>query len=174
MKWECGSKETAALLRILYLIVRPTIPHQCTSNWNIPHQPFGRRENTSPRWLPWNWQIYTSLLFGIVELDFHILFRWNWCFLWGLGQQEVSSSSSSSSSSLGVGVGVRVRVRVGEYVLIGSTRVVHNAFHSCSYLSRILFWAFQRVVSSTRCLCIYLCLAITHCQPPPSPVSLPT
>ena len=29
------------------------------------------------------------LLFGIVELDFHILFRWNWCFLWELSIKSV-------------------------------------------------------------------------------------
>ena len=85
MKWECGSKEAAALLRILYLIVGPTIPHHCTSNL----------DHTSPYLTPKKYltkmaftelaALYKApLLFGIVELDFHILFRWNWCFLWEL------------------------------------------------------------------------------------------
>ena len=40
MKWECGSKEAAALLRILYLIGGPTIPHHALVTGiylTIPH-----------------------------------------------------------------------------------------------------------------------------------------
>ena len=85
MKWECGSKEAAALLRILYLIVGPIIPHHCTSNWNIPHHTSPPKKYITKMTSTELAALYKApLLFGIVELDFHILFRWNWCFLWEL------------------------------------------------------------------------------------------